>query len=110
MDDVDAIAAWEARTALNRRISELPVQRQLHYRSKDGGRVALGNHSSYRQALMAFIRGYVAERACAHCRNGHGPMADCVRAELDGEHFFAGACTKCLWGGQAKRYCHGLGT
>lgn len=30
-------------------------------------------------------------------------MMDCVRIELDGQHFFAGACTNCLWGGQAKR-------
>lgn len=102
MDDMMEVTSWEPRNAVERRIAELPVVRQPRFRG-DRGRVALERHSSYRQAIMAFIRGHIPNRACAHCRNGHGAMTDCVRLEADAEHFFSGACTNCHWGGQSSR-------
>ncbi len=102
MNDLVEVTSWEPRNAVERRISELPVIRQLTFRG-DRGRVALEQHTSYRQAIMAHMRGYRPDRACGHCRDGHGPMTECVRLEVDAEHVFAGACTNCHWGGQTSR-------
>jgi hypothetical protein len=95
---MEEVSSWEPRNLVERRISKLPCVRQARYRV-DRGWVVLGNHSSYRQAIMAFIRGYIPNRPYGHCRDGHGPMTECVRLEADAEHFFSGARSNCHWGG-----------
>ncbi len=92
MDDMMEVTSWEPPNAVERRIAELPVVRRPRFRG-DRGRVALERHLSYRQAIMAFIRGYIPNRACAHCRNGHGAMMNCVRLKADAEHFFSSHCS-----------------
>lgn len=99
---MEEVSSWKPRNLVERRISKLPCVRQARYRV-DRGWVVLGNHSSYRQAIMAFTRGYIPNRPYRHCRDGHGPMTECVRLEADAEHFFSGARSNCHWGGQTSR-------
>lgn len=83
-------------------LQHYPVQRELEWIANEAEIQVMPR---YGKLVMTYQRGELAQEECSHCKNGNGPMKNCV---LIPEGGFSGSCINC-WFHEHSRECSLLG-